>query len=287
MKKKTLLMMVSILVFIIGVSIIAYPFVSNFWQQHNRELEIMSYHNSVTSKEEELLAQEWEKAIAYNQKTKWESSDAFSAADEVLSEEYLSVLNLDGIMGYIEIPSIGINLPIKHGTSEKTLEKAVGHLAQSNLPIGGSGNHAILTGHTGLPSSMLFTDLDKMMLDDVFYLHILDKTFAYEVDDISVIEPDDLEGLYPVDAEDYVSLITCTPYGINSHRLIVRGTRVELKQAENKIPSVGVQVTNNNVYPYILLALVVLVVMGVIVLLVICRRKHTKARKESNDKQKK
>lgn len=151
---------------------------------------------------------------------------------------YNNILNLDqsGVMGYLEIPCISVNLPIYHGTDAEILERGVGHLAASSLPIGGKSTHSVLTGHTGLSSAKLFTDLTEMKKGDIFFIYVLDQTLAYKVDQISVVKPENTEKLQIVDGKDYVTLVTCTPYGVNDHRLLVRGVRTKyVKNQKNKI----------------------------------------------------
>ena len=149
-----------------------------------------------------------------------------------LQDNYKELLNIDGIMGYVEIPAIDVKLSIFHGTSDATLQKGIGHLEGSSLPIGGSGTHAILTGHTGLSKAKFFTDLVELKEGDRFYLRILDKTLAYLVDQIKVVEPENTKDLQSISEKDYVTLLTCTPYGVNSHRLLVRGVRTEYHPEE-------------------------------------------------------
>ena len=149
-----------------------------------------------------------------------------------LPDNYLEVLNTDGIMGRLTIPKIGVDLPIYHGSSEESLQKGVGHIESTSLPIGGEYRHAVLTGHRGLPNAELFTRLDELTVGDTFYIHVLDRTLAYQVDQITTVEPDEMETLRAVPGEDYVTLVTCTPYGVNTHRLLVRGTRVPYTPGE-------------------------------------------------------
>ncbi len=226
--------------FVIGFGILIYPTVSNQWNTWRQSRLVTSYNNAVSEMVPEDLTAYWEAAEEYNESLSGFSIyvDAFSDddgdADSGLeSSPYWNVLNVngDGIMGYIVIPKINIHLPIYHGTSDEVLEHGIGHLESSQLPIGGEGNHAVLAGHRGLPSARLFTDLDQMETGDRFYLYILDDILAYQVDQIlPMVEKDDYdtleEALAPVEGEDYVTLFTCTPYGVNTHRLLVRGHRV-------------------------------------------------------------
>ena len=177
----------------------------------------------------------WKAAEEYNKKIKQESvPDAFSIRDGETDEEYESLLNLngDGMMGYVEIPVIDQSIPIYHYTTEATLEKGAGHLFGSSLPVGGESTHAIISAHRGLPSAKLFTDLNLVEEGDVFYLHVLDQTLAYEVDQILTVLPDETESLGITEGEDYVTLITCTPYAVNTHRLLVRGHRIAYEEAK-------------------------------------------------------
>lgn len=231
-----------LLLILVGFVLLLYPTVSNWLAERNSVSMAQAYVEDVNAMTEEEIEKEIEKAKKYN--------DMLSGADiedpfvpesgTVLPGNYTSVLDFgNGMMGYIEIPEIGVLLPIYHGTSEGILKRGVGHMENTALPIGGEGNHTVLTGHTGLPSAKLFTDLNQLEIGDVFYTIILNKTFAYEIDQILVIEPDDTKALQPVTGEDYVTLITCTPYGINSHRLLVRGTRIPYTEEEKEDMAMG------------------------------------------------
>lgn len=232
MKKHASKIMIVIL-FIAGLSLLLYPFVANQWNNY-RQKRLMSNYDQVVAEKEAagLIDYEAEKeaAVAYNNGLLPSIlPDAF--ADEEIEgedEAYQVCLNIagDGIMGTVEIPKIKIKLPIFHGTSEEVLEKAAGHLTGSSLPVGGENTHAVITAHRGLPSAALFTDLDKIKEGDHFLLHILKETLCYEVDQISIVEPEDTKALAVEDGMDLVTLVTCTPYGVNSHRMLVRGHRV-------------------------------------------------------------
>lgn len=233
MKKRTSTIIVSIL-FLAGLSLLLYPFIANKWNTYRQEKLISSYESTVAEREaagEIDYESEWAKAQAYNEAllpSILPDSFAVAEASEEEDETYMSALNLagDGIMGSVEIPKINITLPIFHTTDEDVLEKAAGHLEGSSLPIGGESTHAVISAHRGLPSAALFTDLDRLEEGDHFLLHILDDTLCYEVDQILVVEPDETESLAVVDGEDHVTLLTCTPYGVNTERLLVRGQRV-------------------------------------------------------------
>jgi sortase A len=190
--------------------------------------EINVYSDTISTMSKSQIEKEWQKAVDYNNSLMGNPvKDPFVPGSGVaLPQNYMEVLDIDGIMGYIEIPKINIEIPIFHGTSEEVLKKGVGHLEGSALPIGGDGTHALLSGHTGLPEAKLFTDLTKLQNGDKFIIKVLDRKIAYKVCRIDVVKPEDISRLSAVKGKDYVTLITCTPYGINSHRLLVRGERV-------------------------------------------------------------
>ena len=232
MKKKLPWVLVCLLL-LAGLTLLLYPTISNWLMERNQSIAIQEYDASIAEMAAQALEEELQKAREYN--------DALSGANiedpfvpesgRVLPVDYTSILNVDGTIGHIEIPTIDVYQPIYHGTGEEVLEKGVGHMQYTAFPIGGEGNHTVLTGHTGLTSARLFTDLDQLETGDVFYIHVLDEILAYEVDQILVVEPSDTDELLPVAGKDYVTLVTCTPYGINSHRLFVRGTRIPYEEA--------------------------------------------------------
>ena len=214
--------------FLGGAAVVCYPAISNYLNQKNQTRVVQHYEQTVTAQDDALLAEEWAKAEEYNENLAGDPvHDPFvPGSGYALPDNYLDVLNIDGVMGRITIPKIGVDLPIYHGTDAETLEKGVGHIESTSLPIGGEYRHAVLTGHRGLPSAELFTRLDELEPGDQFYLHVLDATLAYQVDQILTVEPQELETLVAEPGQDYVTLVTCTPYGINTHRMLVRGTRV-------------------------------------------------------------
>ena len=234
MKKKTLTTIIILIFFLAGLSLLLYPFVANQWNNYRQKRLISSYDSAISQKEKtDSIDYEAEKkrAVAYNEAllpSILPDSFAIAEAFEEPDEEYMSCLNLtgDGMMGTVEIPKINITLPIYHTTSEEVLEKAAGHLEGSSLPVGGESAHAVISAHRGLPSASLFTELDQLKEGDHFLLHVLDDTLAYEVDKITVVEPEETQDLAVEEGEDLVTLLTCTPYGVNSHRLLVRGHRV-------------------------------------------------------------
>lgn len=211
------------LVFVGGIALISYPTVSNWLNERFSTSAIGNYRESVEQLSDEEIEQKREAARAYNA-TLTNDREYIAYGDE--DESTTNVLQVGEMLGYIEIPKIDVDLPIYEGTSESVLQKGVGHLRNTSLPVGGKGTHVALSAHRGLPSAKLFTDLDELEVGDMFYLYVLDETLAYEVDQILVTEPRISNELDIDENEDYVTLITCTPYGINSHRLLVRGTRV-------------------------------------------------------------
>ena len=229
------LFLTSLLIFAAGVGIFVYPAVSSRMADERRAEGIKRIEVDVTVLEPEEIEEQKARAREYNQNlAEDELHDPFLQGDQyVISSGYNDVLNYneDGIMAYVEIPCIDVNLPIYHGTSEEVLQKGAGHLAASSLPIGGEGIHSVISAHRGLPSAKLFTDLDEMEIGDVFYIHVLDETLAYQVDQIETVEPDELNSLRVVKGRDLVTLLTCTPYAVNTHRLLVRGTRIPYEEA--------------------------------------------------------
>lgn len=210
-----------------GLSLLLYPSFSDYWNSFHQSWAIASYAEDVANLDEDKYDSLWQEAEDYNRRL-LNRDNPFVASEEEMAE-YNALLDISGlgIMGYIEIPSINISLPIYHGTEESVLQIAVGHLDWTSLPVGGETTHCVLSGHRGLPSARLFTDLDKLVEGDVFVLRVLDEVLTYEVDQILIVEPYETEALQIVPGKDYCSLVTCTPYGINSHRLLVRGHRIE------------------------------------------------------------
>ena len=229
------------LIFLAGLSVLLYPTVSDYVNELHSSRAIVDYDNVVQSLSEEDYTKELQDAAEYNAYLAGFSNLSAAAVAETEREDspYESLLNVggDGIMASIRIPSIQVNIPIYHGTSEGVLQVAVGHYEGSSLPIGGESTHAILTGHRGLPSAKLFTDLDRLEVGDVFYIKVLGEILEYQIDQIETVLPHELDSLSITPGKDYVTLVTCTPYGINSHRLLVRGTRIEYDgNYEEKVP---------------------------------------------------
>ena len=229
--KKHLSNLLLVLVFVAGLSLLLYPTVSDYWNSFHQSRVVMSYTEQVARLDTADYQSAREAAQAYNA-TLPETHNRFYMPDEARAV-YDSLLNVTGtgVMATLEIPDLGVNLPVYHGTSEAVLQVALGHVEGSSLPVGGAGTHCVISGHRGLPSAKLFSNLDQLAVGDVFLLRVLDETLTYQVDQILVVEPEDMEPLAIFPGEDYCTLVTCTPYGINSHRLLVRGTRIETEEA--------------------------------------------------------
>ena len=229
--KKHLSNLLLVLVFVAWLSLLLYPTVSDYWNSFHQSRVVMSYTEQVARLDTADYQSAREAAQAYNA-TLPETRNRFYMPDEARAV-YDGLLNVTGtgVMATLEIPDLGVNLPVYHGTSEAVLQVALGHVEGSSLPVGGAGTHCVISGHRGLPSAKLFSNLDQLAVGDVFLLRVLDETLTYQVDQILVVEPEDMEPLAIFPGEDYCTLVTCTPYGINSHRLLVRGTRIETEEA--------------------------------------------------------
>ena len=228
--KRKVINIIIIALALIGVMLLVYPYVSYRLSERDQTYVIQQYDDSLAKMTARQMEEEWERARAYNESLITSVLyDPFASGQEDMDAEYLSLLDIagTGVMCHIEIPKIKVDLPVFHGVSLSTLEKGAGHLEGSSLPMGGTGTHAVMTAHTGLNSAKLFTDLTELEIGDGFYIHTLDRILAYRVDNILVVEPEDVGALSMVDGKDYVTLVTCTPYGVNSHRLLVRGVRVD------------------------------------------------------------
>lgn len=226
------------ILFLLGAFTLLYPMVSDYVNSLSQAEIVESYSNEVTRMEQEKLEQEIQRARDYNENlARTIVIDPFTETlNEELSADYSNILNVNGQIGVIRIPKINVELPIYHGTSEKVLQKGVGHLQNTAFPVGGEGTHAVLSGHRGLPEAKLFSDLDEVEIGDQFYIEVLNQTLAYAVDQIKVVEPHQTEALQPVQGEDYVTLVTCTPYAVNTHRMLVRGKRTEFTpEAEEEL----------------------------------------------------
>ena len=284
MKKKSSKIVI-ILIFLAGLSLLLYPLVANQWNNHRQKQLISNYESVVADKEAAGnidYAAEMKKAEAYNDAllpSILPDSFAVAEAQTEADSSYENSLNIagDGMMGIVEIPKIDIKLPIYHGTSDEVLQKAAGHLEGSSLPIGGENTHAVISAHRGLPSASLFTDLDQLEIGDHFLIHVLDETLCYEVDQILVVDPEDTSALAVEDGEDLMTLLTCTPYGVNTQRLMVRGHRVPYEGqtvADEQTPLSGLSLHTN----YLLWVIVGIVVTGVFILILFIREKKLQKR---------
>lgn len=225
--KKHITNFILIIILLVGLSLLLYPTFSNYWNSFHQTRAITNYVEQVGALDDEEYELLWQTAQEYNASLLYRSNNYLLTEEQAAAYDELLNAGLSGIMGYIEIPDVNCTLPIYHGTSEGVLQVAVGHLEWTSLPVGGESSHCVISGHRGLPSARLFTDLDKIIVGDIFMLHVLDEVLTYEVDQIRIVEPQVTEDLLIVDGEDYCTLVTCTPYGINSHRLLVRGHRIE------------------------------------------------------------
>lgn len=240
--KKKLSSILLVLILLAGAAIMIYPSFSDYWNSFHQSQAIANYSESVSNLNEEEYERLWLAACEYNEKMAGKSIP-FRLSDAEW-EEYNSLLDVsgNGIMGYIEIPKISVSLPIYHGTSDAVLQVAAGHIESSSLPVGGTSTHCIISGHRGLPSAKLFTDLDQMSEGDIFQLKILNETLTYEVDQIRIVLPSELDTLGIIQGQDHCTLVTCTPYGINSHRLLIRGKRIANPQAAAHVTADAVRI---------------------------------------------
>ena len=263
--------------FLVGFGILSYPTISDQWNSYRQSRLISTYEAAVAEMEPEDYSREWEAAWEFNNTLEKNNlyGDAFGSSEgEITDTEYWKILNTagDGVMGYLSIPKINIRLGVYHGTAEDVLQTGIGHLDGTKLPIGGESTHSVLAAHRGLPSARLFTDVDQLERGDRFYIHILDEILAYEVDQIlPMVDKDDMdtlsEALQITEGEDYVTLFTCTPYGVNSHRLLVRGTRVPY-EGEEEIASTPVDTMLKAVQNYYMLYLIMGLSVTLLVILI-------------------
>lgn len=279
--KKNRSNIILILIFLVGLSVMLYPTVSDYVNQKNQSRAVASYSEEVENLSDVDYQAYFDAANDYNRRLA-ETPDAFYRPEEVSG--YTDTLDVSGtgIMGYITISKIGVELPIYHGTSDGVLQVAAGHLEGSSLPVGGAGTHAVISAHRGLPSAKLFTNLDELEVGDTFTITVLDRVLNYEVDQISIVLPTETDLLQPVEGKDYVTLMTCTPYGINTHRLLVRGKRIE--NAENQ-KHIRVTADALRIEPIIVapaLAVPMLLVMLVVMLAVPHLRKRKNQREENH-----
>ena len=286
MKKRIIATILIILLFLAGLGIVLYPYVSEYVNAKHASRVVVNYDDTVKEITPEDFSQYFEVAEEYNERLR-QNPNPFS--EDNRTEGYETALNVDGsgMMGYLEIPKISVRLPFYHGTSGAVLNEAVGHLEGSSLPVGGEGTHVVLSAHRGLPSAKLFTDLPELGEGDIFILNVLDRKMTYQVDQILTVLPTELEALEVEDGQDYVTLMTCTPYGINTHRLLVRGHRIEnLPEEEVKsIPVVHVErelTTQEKIQKYIPFAVMGVAVLFLIALLIPSKKDEHRS-KESGE----
>ena len=254
LKNRKIFILLIILLIVFGLAFFTYPYISNWLFEKQSIHKIDTYEKEVNNFPQEVREAEWEKAKKYNEML-------LTGNNKSMQEKYYSILNIGGVsmMGSIEIPDIKVKLPIYHGTGEYTLGKGVGHMEGTSLPIGGKGTHSFLTTHTGLPTAKLFTDLDKLMVSDVFHIRIMGEKLTYQVEEIRVVPAEETFSFAPSKNKDLVTLVTCTPYGINSHRLLVQGTRIHIS---NDLP-----VSDYKGNPYDMLWFIFLVLLAVLIML--------------------
>ena len=282
-KKGNFTTFILVLILLTGLSLLLYPSVSNYWNSLHQTKAIAKYAEDVVNLDNDTYDQLWQDAASYNQSL-LTRSNPYLLSDEQKAE-YDRLLDVSGlgVMGYIEIPSIDCSLPIYHGTDEAILQIAVGHIEGTSLPVGGSGTHCVLSGHRGLPSARLFTDLDKMVIGDTFLMRVLDETLTYEVDQIRIVLPYEMDDLEIEEGKDYCTLVTCTPYGINSHRLLVRGHRIENQEEAQaiRITADAMQIEPLLVAPIV--AIPMLLILLVILLLPKKSKKKTGGDSDENE----
>ncbi|MGL6199068.1 MAG: class C sortase [Lachnospiraceae bacterium] len=279
-KKKIILNLFLVLLALAGLAVMSYPFIGNVLNQRYHDSLINDYDNSVETLSQETIDTEFAACNEYNQKLLGNVvlTDPFDPeAMKNTTEEYEERLNItgNGTMGYIQIPEINVKLAIYHGTSTEVLDKGVGHLENTSLPVGGTGTHAVLSAHTAYAKAELFNNLVDLEEDDVFYLTILDQILEYQVDQIKVVKPEDTGDLLINVEEDYVTLVTCTPYGVNSHRLLVRGTRIPYDGGLDEE-----EVLADSKPVYWMIALIILLILLIIIIIVVWKRRKRKEKSE-------
>ena len=280
MKRKGIIL-VTVALFLVGLSLLLYPFVSNALNRQRSDRLIRNYAEKLAAAPEADYSAAFAAVDAYNKTLAGRGvPDAFAFIPAEEDALYLSLLNFggDGLIGYIRIPRISVSLPIYHTTTEAVLARGVGHLEGSALPVGGAGTHSVLSAHRGLPSAALFTDLNLLETGDHFYIYVLDRTLAYEVDQILEVAPDHTEDLDAVADEDYVTLVTCTPYGVNTHRLLVRGHRVDYEEATAAVESKKAVSSVHTRYGLWAAGGIAFTALFILVLFMLTRPKHKSAK---------
>lgn len=262
--KKHKVTIIMITLFFIGLLILFYPTLSNYYNEKNQSKTIYNYENILNEKNKIDFDKLKEDAINYNKELS-ELTEPLLSYENIQNYNELLNINNDGMIGYLTIDKIKVELPIYHGISNEVLNSSVGHLEGSSLPIGGNSTHSVLSAHRGLPSAKLFTDLDKLEVGDIFKITVLDEVLTYEVDKIVIVSPSDREYLKIEEDKDYVTLLTCTPYGINTHRLLVRGVRVTGNTKKNYITTEGFRINRMIVIPIVALPIIVLLLLIILI----------------------
>ena len=272
-KLSTVLLIVT---FVAGLSLVLYPVVSNYWNTLHASRAVATYVEKVQSMGESEREKMLQEAIEYNKKLTTDNQRLHISPSQ--KKEYENILNVDGngMIGYIEIPNVNITLPIYHGTDDAVLQIAVGHLDWTSFPVGGMSTHCVLSGHRGLPSAKLFTNLDQVKEGDTFVIRVLDEVLTYEVDQIRIVEPAAVDDLMIENGKDYCTLVTCTPYGVNSHRLLVRGHRVENESEAIRVTSEAIQIEPLIVAPIIATPVLIII----FILLIASSNKKKKVKKK-------
>lgn len=273
MKKLSTVLLIA--TFVAGLSLLLYPTVSNYWNTLHASRAVATYVDAVQNMGEDKRREMLQKAIDYNKSLT--SDNQRLTISSARRQEYESILDVDGngMIGYIEIPNINITLPVYHGTNDDVLQIAVGHLDWTSLPVGGTSTHCVLSGHRGLPSAKLFTNLDQVKEGDTFVIRVLDEVLTYEIDQIRIVEPAAVDDLMIENGKDYCTLVTCTPYGVNSHRLLVRGHRVENESESIRVTSEAIQIEPLIVAPAIAIPTLIII----FVLLIASSNKKKKKQK--------
>ena len=279
--KKHFLTIIILAVMLVGIGLLAYPSVANYWNQFHQTRAIMAYTETVSDLSQNDYNRILKAAKEYNEKLGetgivWKMTKAQKA-------EYNKQLAVDksGIMGYVSIPKFHIKLPVYHGTNEDILQMAIGHLEQTSLPVGGESSHCEVSGHRGLPSARLFTDLDKMKEGDTWTMNVLNETLTYECDQIRIVTPDDLSNLQIAKGKDYCTLITCTPYGVNTHRLLVRGHRIPNADGDANLTADAIRIEPIYIAPF--LAIPILIILLIMLIISTRKAKRINPAKQTED----
>ncbi len=256
-----------ILILLIGLSLLLYPSFADWWNSFHQTQAIASYSEAVAQMDDEKYEALWGEAWAYNRSLLNRPNDFLLSEEQKINYEALLDIGGNGIMGYIEIPKIKVTLPIYHGTAESVLQIAVGHLEWTSLPVGGESSHCVVSGHRGLPSARLFTDLDQLVEGDIFLMRVLDEVLTYEIDQILIVQPHETKDLLIREGEDLCTLITCTPYGINSHRMLVRGRRTETTAAAKvvRVTADAIQIEPIIVAPFVAAPMLLILLIGLMI----------------------